>query len=1323
MAGRQHDFSSRLEEFTGSNWSSWFGRLQFFFEANDVTDPVKQRAHLLTLCGAHIYDVVCALLQPKTPDRVSYAEIVAALQAHYDPRPSEVYSRAMFQRRDQLPGESVNDYVAALRKLATSCNFGTLPTATAPPATQAGGAASTQQGATDCNPTLLPLDVMLRDRFVCGLRDENLQQRLFAEKELTFTKAYDFAIRAESAVQQQQKIKTDHAEVNKAAAHASDSATNSKAHSQGQRCWRCDGSHSPKTCKFIKTTCNYCRKQGHIVKACISRKKAEKKTYQRSISLGTSQTANVTEQTKPDVSTLHDLCTVADGFNTPKFTLKLTVHGKPVTFEVDSGAACTMVSRDTFQTVWPTHAPTLQQDDIHLRTWSGQQLQVIGTATVNVVHKNATCQLPLLVVQGTGCSLLGRNWFDKLGIELHGIHQTTDEGILTKLLRKYDDVFCEDTTGHTGPPVNLELKEGASPKFFKARPVPFAMRASSEAQIDKYVEDGIWEPVQHSDWATPLVWVRKKDGSLRACGDYRCTVNEAAKKTSYPLPTTEEVFSTLKGGQVFSTLDLAQAYTQLHVSPETAQILTVNTTKGLYKVNRLPFGVSAAPAIFQRFMETTLSGLPGVCVYLDDIIVSGATAKEHKDRLAAVLERLAQANLRLCKSKCQFGVAEVKFLGHKIDAAGIHTSDDKVEAIVKAPAPTSKQTLQSFLGMLAFYDRFLERRATVASTLYELLAKDKTWKWEQRHQKAFDELKQCLLSRTVLAHYDESKPLLISCDASPYGVGAVLAQLDSQGREAPIAFASRTLGSAERNYAQLDREGLAVVFAATHFHKYIVGREVTFLTDHQPLLGILGPRKPVPEMLSPRMKRWCLKLSAYNYNLQYRAGSRHQNADALSRLPLPDRIEEPHPPGDILMFEALPRPPLTADVVSTLTQEDPILAEVFSAVQNGTVQRLQGDRFTPYRRRATELAIHRGCISWGSRVVIPAAAREQAMSLVHAGHRGIVAMKACARSYLWWPGLDAEIETTVKSCKQCQRTQSDPKKAPVPIWTQPTTPWHTLHVDFAGPVEGHTFLVVVDAFTKWLEVRPVNSPTSTAVISVLRSLFATFGIPRKVVSDNGTAFVSSEIQGFYKRNGIRSVTSAPYHPATNGQAERYVGELKRALAREPSGSLNVRLSRFLFRQHTTVHQSTGITPAKAMFGRELPSQLDLVNASEGQEMTQAELPQSRTLVEGEAVWVRQFSKASRGPDWTEGTLVKRMGHRSWLVQCAGRTVRRHLNQLRKRAGEVTLDRQASATLTWGMDSNPTGNTLAKPSSRQPESGTPKRPARIRRQPTWYKASF
>lgn len=242
------------------------------------------------------------------------------------------------------------------------------------------------------------------------------------------------------------------------------------------------------------------------------------------------------------------------------------------------------------------------------------------------------------------------------------------------------------------------------------------------------------EPTQHAEWATPLVWVRKKNGDL--CGDYRCTVNEATKKTSYPLPTTEEVLSSLRGGAIFSTLDLAQAYQQLRVTPATAEILTINTIKGLYKVKRLPFGVSASPAIFQRFMETTLCGLAGVCVYLDDIIVSGATEAEHNDRLAAVLQRLAKVNLRLNKVKCRFAVPEVHFLGHRIDAKGIHTTDDKVKAIVEAPAPTSKQTLQSFLGMLAFYDRFLESRATIASVLYELLQKDVPWKWHQKHQNA-----------------------------------------------------------------------------------------------------------------------------------------------------------------------------------------------------------------------------------------------------------------------------------------------------------------------------------------------------------------------------------------------------------------------------------------------------------------------------------------------------------------------------------------------------------------------------------------------------------
>lgn len=311
--------------------------------------------------------------------------------------------------------------------------------------------------------------------------------------------------------------------------------------------------------------------------------------------------------------------------------------------------------------------------------------------------------------------------------------------------------------------------------------------------------------------------------------------------------------------------------------------------------------------------------------------------------------------------------------------------------------------------------------------------------------------------------------------------------------------------------------------------------------------------------------------------------------------------------------------------------------------------------------------------------------------------------------------MDDDIEKTVGACEPCQRTQKNPPKAPIPSWTKPSAPWHTLHVDFAGPLEGRNYLVVVDAYTKWVEVRQVARPTSASVIEVLRSLFATFGIPHKVVSDNGTAFVSEEIQKFYKDNGVRYVTAAPYHPATNGQAERYVGELKRALAREPFASVELRLARFLFRQHSTVHQTTGVTPAKAMFGRELPTLLDrLVPTAESPRLTE-KLPRNRQLQPGEEVMVRQFLKK---PNWIPGTLVKPMGRRSWLVKCANDIIRRHLNQIRKRRLEEKANNGASATLTWGMGQEDEEPETTAP-ERQPDRTAPRRSNRTRRQPPRY----
>ncbi|XP_049267771.1 uncharacterized protein LOC125756851 [Rhipicephalus sanguineus] len=450
----------RLPEFSGSSgsWRSWYGRLQFFFEANDITDASKKRAHLLTLCGEQTYDVVCALVQPKQPNQVSYDDIVEMLKAHFDPQPSEVFCRARFQRRDQRHDETVSDYVTALKKLAADCNFGTSVDAAA-------------------NPTMLPLDVMLRDRFVCGLRNEQVQQRLFAEKDLTFKRAFDIALRAENAVEDQKNVKTEFKEIHEACTsicktenqrHSSASAQRKKQH-----CWRCDAQHSPDTCKFQTASCNYCKKRGHIEKACLKKRKEARTNKNNNIEYprqGTSTVASApvtTPKDSPDAA-LYELNTLIDASSAQKVMTQLRIHGKTLEFEVDSGAACTLISEATFKATWTDDPPRLQTDNILLRTWLGQSLRVLGCATVDVAHKNRNFTLPLVVIKGAGCNLLGRNWFPHLGIQITGINDVSDDKLISKLLDKYQSVFDEDISGHVGPAVQLELVEAAKPKFLKS---------------------------------------------------------------------------------------------------------------------------------------------------------------------------------------------------------------------------------------------------------------------------------------------------------------------------------------------------------------------------------------------------------------------------------------------------------------------------------------------------------------------------------------------------------------------------------------------------------------------------------------------------------------------------------------------------------------------------------------------------------------------------------------------------------------------------------------------------------------------------------------
>ena len=448
---------------------------------------------------------------------------------------------------------------------------------------------------------------------------------------------------------------------------------------------------------------------------------------------------------------------------------------------------------------------------------------------------------------------------------------------------------------------------------------------------------------------------------------------------------------------------MSHAYQQLLLEEESKQYLTINTHRGLFRYNRLPFGVYSAPAIFQRVMESTLQGIPHTVVYLDDILVTGRTHQEHLWNLQIVLRQLKQAGLRLKREKCQFLTKAVQYLGYRIDQDGLHPTDDKIKAIREAPAPRNVAELRSYLGLLNYYGKFLPNLATTLSPLYDLLQKERTWTWSKRQDDAFTESKKWLHSGRLLVHYDPSRELVLCCDASPYGVGAVLCHRRPDGTDQPIAFSSRTLSKAEQGYSQLEKEGLAVIVGIKKFHQYLYGREFTTYTDHKPLLGLLGEKKAISPMTSARIQRWILFLAGYRCTLCYRPGSENGNADALSRLPLPELGNEEETPEEVIMtMKVLATTPIRATDIERLTGKDPTLARVRNFVWHGwPKERTDDPEIQPYLKRRDELSIVDRCILWGSREVVPPTVRKTILDELHEGHPGISRMRSLARSYVW----------------------------------------------------------------------------------------------------------------------------------------------------------------------------------------------------------------------------------------------------------------------------------------------------------------------------------
>ena len=1252
LIGQVHEFSS------DEGWDQYVERLEHYFGANKVTDSGQKRDILLTVIGAKSYGLLRNLVAPDKPGQKTFEELSTLMRQHHNPVPSEIVQRCKFNSRFRAEGESVADFLAALRSLSEHCNYGSL------------------------------LDIMLRDRLVCGIRDDAMQRRLLSEPNLDLKGAMGIAQGIEMAaanVRDLKQTQLGQAVGGQGDVHRFETSTKpatSKTRTY-DRCFRCGKTtHSPDTCRFRTNSCFNCRKTGHIARMCRSKKRTG------------GGDINVVDDMDDDTfrtdahrreeefeQSSYRLYNVKAAGN-PPMRVALKIDGVETDMEVDTGASLSIISSRQFDISWPGRH--LDPSSTKLRTYTGELLDIRGEVDVDVGYQGMTYKLRLIVVNTDGPNLLGRDWLRTIKLNWTQIHSVRITDV-NDLLRKHEPVFGEELGQLRGTTAKIHIEAEAQPRFCKARVVPYAMRTLVEDELDKLERDGVIEPIQFAEWAAPIVPVMKGDKkSVRICGDFKLTVNRAAKLDRYPIPKIEDLFASLTGGQKFSKLDLSQAYNQIVLDDDSKKYVVINTHKGLYRFNRLPFGVASAPGIFQRVMENLLRDIPHVTVYLDDVLVTGKDDDEHLATLDLVLQRFEQAGLRLKRSKCEFMQHSVEYLGHVIDEQGLHPTASRVRAIKEARAPENVTELRSYLGLLTYYGKFLPKLSTILAPLHALLRKGITWKWAVNEQNSFTRSKQLLISSQVLVHYDPKKEIIVSCDASPYGIGAVIAHRMEDGSERPIAFASRTLMPAEKKYAQIEKEGLSCVFGVSRFHSFLYGRRFTLVTDHKPLLGLFDEDRAVPAQASARIQRWALTLASYDYALRFKPTTAHANADALSRLPLPmAAMSVPMPAETVLLMETLEASPVTAADIRTWTRRDPLLSRVFRLVEHGWHDEkpdIDVD-MKAFRQRRSELAIVDGCIMWGNRLIIPKQGQKRVLEALHEGHPGIARMKSFARAFAWWPKMDADIEQKAKSCNSCQENQARPPKEPLHPWSWPSRPWSRIHIDHAGPFMGKLFLLVIDAHSKWLEVIPVTSTDAATTSEKLRGVFATHGLPDKLVSDNGPSFTSASFGEFLKRNGIAHSTSSPYHPSSNGLAERAVRTFKEAMKKMTEGSLNTRIARFLLKYRTTPHSTTGISPSEMLMGRRVTTILDRMRPDvesrvrqhqENQKSAHDKHAKERSFEVSEEVYAENFSSTT--PKWLSGKITHQRGPVSYEVELDdGRIVRRHADSIRRRAKQTPID--------------------------------------------------
>ncbi|KAL1446815.1 hypothetical protein WDU94_012377, partial [Cyamophila willieti] len=1138
-----------------------------------------------------------------------------------------------------------------------------------------------------CKQSVPISDTFLRAQFIRGLKDNWIREQILQSSATTFDEILTKATALEaSRIESQELTGACSSSSNFNSTEKQRKFCNSKSKTRyidykslglDNHCLRCGRqNHKSTDCRMDKNSlkCNLCNRTGHVSTVCLSSLMQNSKksnsthsmqtlqTYESNSSLptyGMNQIEPVFQNQNSEIIDLFEFNSESD-----KYMIHVLLNNKQQKFEVDSGAKYSLLSEREFKKL-NLNTPLIESN-LAFRSYTGNVINSKGKVLIQVQYKDQTMMGELHIVPDGHDPLLGRQWIRGLNIELGKIephienrcpmpplHQVQS---VDDIFQRFPKVFEEKIGCVPNFQVSLQLRKDAKPVFTKERPVPYALHEKVEKELDQLEAQGIITPVAASDWGSPLVCIPKPDGGVRICVDYKCGVNERLVQANHPIRRIDDVLHSLRDSKFFCKLDLFKAYLHLQVDTESSKIQTLSTHRGTYLMNRLSFGVKTAPSEFNRILCLVLKGLVKVEAYFDDIIIHGQTIEECTKNLCACLERLTEYDLHVNKSKCFFFLEKIEYLGHIIEFNKISKSPEKVSAVQNMPKPSNADEVRRFLGLVTYYSRFIPDFSTLSYPLRCLLKKNHQWCWTAQCEAAFLNLKSVLCSDKVLMPFNPSLPVVLTTDASPYGVAAVLSHC-IENVEHPIAYASRSLTSSEQNYSQLDREALAIIFGVTHFYNYLYGKRFVLITDNQPLSRIFHHNKALPQMTSARLLRYASFLSGFDYTVQFKKGKENQNVDCLSRIPIDTHLcsSDQYIGDEVNQLYAelilqVSSAKVTSESIKEETQKDDKLKQLIFELKNNSNE--------------STYTLVDDVLFYKDRVVIPVSLQSQILSELHETHLGVMKMKQLARRYVYWTNIDRDIERLVRGCETCAQIKSSPPKVSVHPWECPQGNWERIHIDYAGPFQNAYFLVCVDAKSKWVEVNILKTaPTSTNTIHLLENIFTTHGYPTVIVSDNHSIFQSEEFRTYCTTQGIFQKFIAPGHPATNGLAERNIQTLKnrlKALASDPT-PLQEKVQSILLRYRATP-LACGKSPAELYLHRKIKIRLDAIFPYHPQASKEQSNP-TRFLHVGERVQARFFINNS--PVWQFGKIEKKLGSRHYLVRLdSGRLIKRHINQLR-----------------------------------------------------------